>query len=172
VPTPAPEPVQREVVIAVSGDSSVTRSAPDSPAEALTSLPLGGESGAVAVLTFEVDGVGEGAIVDARLVLAGMGDTAGVGGNLVSLPGISLDESSTTWNDVASLGGQNAGWVEWIQPGVDTSIDVTGTVASDGVITFVIEGTPEQTVAIASGESGAPAYLLLTIEAPSVGLAP
>lgn len=172
LPTSEPLLVQREVVITTSGDTSVTRSAPDSAGEALTSLPAGGESGAAAVLTFAVDGVGESTVVDARLVLTGTGETAGAGGNLTSLPGVSLDESSTTWNEVATLGGQNAGWVEWIQPGVETSIDITGAVTSDGLVTFVIEGTPDQMVAIASSESGAPAYLVLTIEAPTAARAP
>lgn len=172
LPTSEPALVQREVVIAASGDTSVTRSAPDSPGDALTSLPAGGELGAVAVLTFGVDGVAEGTVVDARLVLTGTGDTAGAGGNLTALPGVWLDESSVTWNEVAALGGQNAGWVEWIQPGSETSIDVTGTVTSDGLVTFVIEGMPDQMVAIASSEGGAPAYLVLTIEAPSADQAP
>jgi hypothetical protein len=166
VPTPVPVLVQHDVVITASGDSSVMRSEPDSPqgGDGLASLPAGGESGAVAVLTFEVDGIDEGTVVNARLALTGTGDTAGAGGNLTSLPGVWLDESATTWNDVASRGGQYAGWVEWIQPGGETTIDVTGSVTSDGSITFVIEGTTEQVVAIASRESGAPPYLVLTIE--------
>ena len=167
LPTSEPVLVQREVVIAASGDTSVTRIAPDSAADAATSLPVGGESGAAAVLTFEVAGVDAGTVVDARLVLTGTGEIAGVGGNLVSLPGVWLNESSTTWNEIAALGGQKAGQVEWIQPGAETSIDVTGTVTSDGSITFVVEGMPDQTVAIASSESGAPAYLVLTIEVPT-----
>lgn len=170
--TSEPVLVQREVVIAVSDDTSVTRIAPDSAADAVTSLPVGGESSAAAVLTFEVAGVDAGTVVDARLVLTGTGETAGVGGTLTALPGVWLDESSTTWNDVASFGGQNAGWVEWVQPGVETSIDVTGTVTSDGSITFIVEGLPDQMIVIASSESGAPAYLVLTIESPAPLQAP
>jgi hypothetical protein len=143
----------------------VRQSEPDSPQLGdESSLPVGGESGALAVLTFEVDGIDEGTVVNARLVLTGTGDTAGAGGNLTVLPGVWLDESSTTWNEIASLGGQNAGWVDWIQPGGETVIDVTGTVTADGSMTFVIEGTPDQMVAVASSESGAPPYLVLTIE--------
>ncbi|MDQ3540025.1 MAG: discoidin domain-containing protein [Chloroflexota bacterium] len=173
-PAPEPELNQRSVVIVPSGDTSVTQSEPDSPqsGDATSSLPVGGESGAVAVLTFEVDGIEEGRVIDARLVLSGTGDTTGAGGNLTALPGVSLDEHATTWTEVKSLGGQNVGWVDALQPGGQTVVDVTGIVTADGSITFIVEGVPNQQVAIASRESGAPPRLELTIEAQSTDPAP
>ncbi len=125
---------------------------------------MGGESGAIAVMTFDIEGIGEGTVVDARLVLTGTGDTGGTGGNINALPGVWVDESSASWNEVASLGGQNVGWVGWIEPGSETAVDVTGSVTADGSVTFVIEGTPDQVVAITSSESGVPPYLVLTVE--------
>jgi hypothetical protein len=154
------------VVIVANADTSVTQLEPDTPqaGDAISSLPAGGEAGAIAVITLQVEGVAEGDVVDARLVLTGAGVASGAGGELIALPGVWLDETSTTWNDVANAGGWSAGWVDWIQPGVETTIDVTGVVTGDGSVTFVIEGTPEQLVAIGSSDGGDPAYLVLTVE--------
>ncbi len=85
----------------------------------------------------------------------------------MALTGASLDEYSTTWNEVDALGGQYAGWVESVGPGAQTEVDVTGSVTSDGSITFIVEGVPDQQVAIASNESGNPAYLVITVEPAS-----
>jgi hypothetical protein len=86
------------------------------------------------------------------------------------VPGAIVDESS--WNhdtvSVTSLppalrADGSAASVDWFDPGVETAIDVTGTVAADGTVTFAIAGTPDQVVAIASRESGTPPRLVVTV---------
>jgi hypothetical protein len=154
------------MVIVSIADTSVTALEPNTPqpSDETSSLPAGGDAGAIAAITFQIEVVAEGEVVSARLVLTGTGDASGAGGELIALPGLWLDETSTTWNDVANAGGWSAGWVEWIQPGGETAIDVTGVITGDGTVTFVIEGTPEQIVVIGSSDGGTPAYLVLTIE--------
>ena len=160
---------QRTIEVATSGDTSVTQSEPDTAqsGDAVTTLTVGGEPGGLAVLPFEVEGVGDGTVVEARLVLTGAGDAGGAGGEVTALPGVSLDEYATTWNTINASGGQYASWVEWVEPGARTEVDVTGLITSDGSITFVVEGVPDQQVAIASTESRSPAYLVITVETAS-----
>lgn len=173
-PATEPEFVTRDAVIFTASDTSVTQSEPYSPQseDAVSSLQVGGESGAIAVLTFEVDGVDDGTVVDAQLVITGAGEASGSGGQLRVIDGVPLGESSTTWNDIANAGGGNAGEIGWIEPGGETVTDVTGIVTADGTVSFVIEGTPGQQLAVASTESGTPAYLVLTIESQSGDPAP
>ncbi|HWV34321.1 MAG TPA: hypothetical protein VNZ55_01735, partial [Thermomicrobiales bacterium] len=165
-PTPEPEVVTRDLVIDVASDTSVTAESPDTPqsGEQGVTLTAGGESGASTVLTFNVEGVGAGTVVNARLVLTGSGETAGTGGELLVAPGVWFDEYGVTRNQVDNTGLASAGWIDYIQPGVETSVDVSGIVTGDGTVSFVIPGTPDQVVGIASRESGAPAYLVLTVE--------
>jgi len=158
--------VERDIVIDSVSDMSVTESDPaaaQSP-DALLTLPAGGEAGVLGVLVFPVEDIGAGRVVEAQLVVTGAGETGGNGGRLRVIEGAWFDESNATWNDVANAGGWDATEVGWIQPGGETVVDVTGIVTADGPITFIIEGTPEQPVAIASTESGAGAYLVITIE--------
>lgn len=169
-PTPAPtaieERVSREIVIVVAEDTSVAEADPlaaQSP-DAMLTLPAGGDSGALAVLTFPIEGVDAGTVVDARLVITGAGEKSGEGGQLRAIDGIWFDEASTTWNDVVNAGGEDGPGIGWIEPGGETEIDVTGIVSVDSVVSFVIEGTPAQPVSIASTESGSPAYLVITVE--------
>jgi hypothetical protein len=166
VPTEVRELASREQVVSVSSDASVDSVAPDQPqaGESGTTLTAGGADGATTVFTFNVEGVGTGTIVSARLVLTGSGDAAGAGGPLLVAQGVGFDEYGVTQSQLNGAGFANAGWVDTIQPGGEASIDVTGIVTSDGTISFAIQGTPEQVVGIASRESGAPAYLMLTIE--------
>lgn len=168
VPTAVPEPelVTPEVVIVTAADTSVTASDPgaaQSPDAAFT-LSAGGVDGAIAILTFPVEGIGAGTVIDAQLVITGAGDSGGSGGQLRVVDGVWFNESSTTWNDVANAGGWDARDSGWIQPGVETVVDVTGIVTADGTVSFVIAGVADQRIAIASRESGAPAYLVITIE--------
>lgn len=160
-----PEFVTRDVVIVGAADTSVTAFDPGSAHSggALT-LPAGGEEGALAVVTFPIDGVGAGKVIAAQLVITGTGDTGGGGGQLRVVDGIGFNENSTTWNDVANAGGWVAAEVGSIQPGLETVIDVTGIVTADGTVSFVIEGLPDQSIAIKSRESGSAAYLVITIE--------
>lgn len=170
--TPTPEPtateelVSRQLVIVAAEDTSVAEADPASPQspDAVLALPAGGDAGALAVLTFPIEGVGAGTVVDARLVITGAGESGGEGGQLRVIDGTWFEEASATWNDVANAGGEIGPWIGWIEPGGETEIDVTGIVSADGVVSFAIEGTPAQQVAIASTESGSPAYLVIIVE--------
>jgi hypothetical protein len=53
--------------------------------------------------------------------------------------------------------------VNWVDPGVEIAIDVTGTVTADGIVTFAIAGSPDQVAAIASRESGTPPRLVVDV---------
>jgi len=170
--TPVPEPtateemVSREIVIAAAQDTSVAEKdplAPQSP-DATFALPAGGDDGALAVLTFPIEGVGAGTVVNAQLVVTGAGESGGEGGQLRAIEGAWFDEASATWNDVTNAGGEDGPWIGRIEPGEETAIDVTGVVSADGTVSFVLEGTPDQAVAIASRESGSPAYLVIIVE--------
>jgi hypothetical protein len=166
VPTAVPELVTREVVIVSAADTSVTEADPSAaqPPDAVLSLPAGGGDGALAVITFPIEGVSSGTVVDAQLVITGAGETGGSGGQLRVVEGVWFDEGSATWNDAANAGGWNATWIDRIEPGGEAVVDVTGIVTGDGTVSFIIEGTPDQQIAIASTESGTPAYLVITIE--------
>lgn len=159
VPTTEPEPevTTREQVVNAAADTSVT--ADGVPADP-TLLTLGGPDQAVALISFDVSGVESGTVVSATLVLTGA--TSGPATTLAVLPGVRIDEASATWSTAQN--GMGIGQVGWITGGTQTTVDVTGYVTSDGVVTFVITGSPDQVAAIASRESGVPAYLVLTIE--------
>lgn len=165
-PTAEPVLVTHDQVITVAGDASVNSIAPDQPqaGEQGSTLTAGGPDGATTVLTFNVEGVGAGSVVSARLVLTGSGETAGTGGPLLAAPGVGFDEYGVTQSQINSTGLNSAGWIDYVQPGAETSVDVTGIVTADGTISFVIPGTPEQVIGFGSREGGAPAYLVLTIE--------
>ncbi|HEV2067393.1 MAG TPA: hypothetical protein VGR08_11210, partial [Thermomicrobiales bacterium] len=165
-PTASEETFSREIVVLAAGDTSVAEADPlalQSP-DAVLNLSAGGEAGALVVLTFPIEGVGAGTVVDARLVITGSGESGGEGGQLRVIEGVWFDETTASWNDVANAGGEDGPWIGWIEPGGRTVIDVTGVVSADGTISFVLEGTPGQVVAIASTESGSPAYLVITVE--------
>ncbi|MGN6484729.1 MAG: hypothetical protein ACTHMX_10010, partial [Thermomicrobiales bacterium] len=164
LPTEVPQPVTRTLSIAVAADASVSIAQPDTPnaGEVGGVLTAGGPDGAETVLTFSVDGIGTGTVVSAQLVLTGSGSAAGSGGTLLVGYGTWFDEYGVTANQLGGLG--SAGWVDTISPGSQTVIDVTGIVTADGTISFVITGTRDVAVGIGSKESGAPAYLELTIE--------
>jgi hypothetical protein len=51
----------------------------------------------------------------------------------------------------------------WLDPWVETAVDVTGSVGADGTITFVVTGTSDATLVLGSRESGAPARLVVTV---------
>ncbi len=182
IPTLAPtaEPVIAQVVLVPVSDVSLEL-APAYDAGTPTvldpsalALPIGGPGSAVSYLTFQVDGVATGTVVDASLILTGAGETAGSTGTVTSLPGIWVDEWSATAatapeSDAPVLNA--TGSVPeplWLTSGVESVIDVTGTVSSDGTITFVIPGTPDAVTGIASRESASPPRLILTVVRPAV----
>jgi hypothetical protein len=158
-PTPEPEPVitRREQVVNASADSSVTVNG--TPSDPML-LSVGGADQAVVLLSFDVSGLQSGTVVSATLVLNGA--MSGPGSTMAVMPGVWIDESSVTWESAQN--GMGIGQVGWINGGTQTTVDVTGYVTSDGLVTFVITGSPDQVAAITSRESGAPAYLVLVIE--------
>ncbi|MGC4189655.1 MAG: SH3 domain-containing protein [Thermomicrobiales bacterium] len=166
LPTEPPQPVTRTVSIPVAADASVSSAQPDTPnaGEVGGILTAGGPDGAQTVLTFSVEGIGAGTVVSAQLVLTGSGDASGSGGTLLVGYGTWFDEYGVTANQIAGSGLGSGGWVDAISPGATTVVDVTGIVTGDGTISFVITGTPDAAVGIGSKETGAPAYLELTIE--------
>lgn len=168
--TPTPEPTPRELVFNPIADTSVSvpLEGTPQPVDPVTILSAGGQQQAVAFLTFDVEGIAAGTVVDAKLVLTGA--SSGPGGTLLVAPGTIVDEVS--WNhDTVPVAGLppalsadgSAATVDWLDPGVETAIDVTGTVGADGTVTFALAGTPDQVVAIASRESGTPPRLVVTV---------
>jgi hypothetical protein len=97
------------------------------------------------------------------LVVTGAGEAGGAGGQVLAGPGLWFDESTTTWQTVANAAPWQFGWIDWVEPGGESSLDVTEVVSADGVVSFVLVGTPEQAIAIASREQGGPAYLVITV---------
>jgi hypothetical protein len=167
-PTPlpdAPAPVETRVFLPAS-DTSVWTSDPAREQEPMQAsvLPVGGPDGAVAYLTFKVEGLAPGSLVSARLVLVG---AIGFGGPLSvgALPGVWIDEAGLTsgaapggdWPSVDATGAQAAATPIW--PGSEAVFDVSGTVATDGVVTFIVRGTPDAGQALGSRESAIPARL-------------
>jgi peptidoglycan/xylan/chitin deacetylase (PgdA/CDA1 family) len=174
VPTPTAtlEPVSHEIIAYAASDASVSSASPDEiqPADQAGTLPAGGPDGAVALLTFQVEGIAAGTVVNAQLILTSVGDTAGPGGVVGVVPGYRVDEASLTYNtapvkdnSAARRADGSAVAIEWAQPGTEVAVDVTGTVTADGLVTFVITATPEQVIAFASRESGTPARLVITV---------
>jgi hypothetical protein len=169
---PAVEPVTREIVLPPVADTSVTALNPDAaqPPDLVGSLLAGGADGAVTYLTFQVEGIAAGRVVSAYLVLTGVGPTGGLGGSLATLPGVWIDESIMTQTAGLAYAPQSALtvdgapiWVDWVEPGAEVTVDVTGVVSADGIITFVLTGAPDAPVTITSRETGSPARLVLTV---------
>ena len=97
--TPTPEPVQQTLVLQPIADASVSSVAPEQVASADQPelLPIGGEAGSVAAITFQVQGISAGTVVSATLVLTGAGDVSGSGGAVSIISGYSFDESSISY---------------------------------------------------------------------------
>ncbi len=169
-PTPAitPEPVIQLQTLYPIADTSVTATEPDSTQspDLIGGLAFGGPDGAVSYLTFDVSSVAApGSVVFATLTLTGTGAGGATGGELLAIPGVIIDEYGVTWNTrpgqagsaIDSYGGPV--WIEWIAPGGAVTADVTGTVSSSGLVTFVLIGLPDLATTIGSRESGFPPYL-------------
>jgi hypothetical protein len=174
--TPTPEPVPREIALLPVADTSVSAAAPDQPQpeESIGGLPAGGENGNVAFITFQVEGIAAGSVVDATLVLTGSGATSGPAGTVRVVNGYYVDEANLTYAAAPTVdlppavradGGATT--VDWVDPGVELYVDVTGTVSTDGTITFAIAGLAESGVVFGSRESATPPRLVITVlEAP------
>ena len=171
-PTATPEPVQREVVAVAIADTSISATASDAPQppDDLETLPAGGESGDAALITFSVEGVAPGTVLNASMVLTSVGETGVAPGYLYAIDGYYVEESSLTFSGVSLDGlppalradGSTVA-IDWVEPGQEIWIDVTGSVTTDGVITFVIPSNAENPVRFSSREGGAPPRLVITI---------
>jgi hypothetical protein len=172
----------REVVLYPSADTSVTATSPDAPQapEGITNLVAGGPDGAVAYLTFDVVGVAPGTVIDARLVLIGSGAAGAGGGSVAVLPGQPIDEWTLTYTGAGAFLPVPAQAIDgspvliaWQDPGVESWLDVSGTVTVDGTITFAISGLPDAALMFGSRESATPPRLVLTVQDPApVAVAP
>jgi len=169
-------PVAREITFVPVADTSVMATAPSAvqAPEQAGQLPVGGSVGSVSYLTFEVTGLAAGTVVDARLILIGIGEGAGPGGAIGVLPGLLVDETAPYQaQPVAAAPAMTASGTvvqaDWVQPGAETTVDVTGTVSTNGLVTFVLFGTPEAMPAVGSRESGTPPRLVLTVHDAATG---
>jgi uncharacterized protein YgiM (DUF1202 family) len=161
-PTPLGEPTQPPVVertfeVYAAADTSVSSVDPSAiqPGDQAGSLPLGGETGGVAYITFYPDQIGYGQVQSAVLYLTGAGGSGSV--SIAVASGVAIDEYSLTLG--SAPGGAGASGV-WIDAGVAVPIDLTGWVTADGPVTIIVSG---EGVALGSREGGAPAYLSITV---------
>jgi hypothetical protein len=169
-PTVAPEP--RFVTVYAASDATVYSAKPDQqPGDELAgALGAGGPDGAVAYITFSIEGIGAGTVTGAQLVLTGAG-SAGNGGTVGVLPGYWVDEPSAVYANVPASGWAPAVdafgspvYLPQIGAWQETWLDVTGTIVGDGVITFVLTGDPSSIASITSRESGTAPRLEFTVQ--------
>jgi hypothetical protein len=161
-PTPLGEPtvppvVERSFSVAAGADTSVSSFDPAAvqPGDQIGGLPVGGQGGNVAFITFWPDQVGAGTVTSAILYLPGQSGAGSV--NVAVAPGVAIDEWSLTYG--SAPGGSAAGGV-WIDAGVEAAVDLTGWIAAGGPITIIVSGDG---VTLGSREGGWPAYLVITV---------
>jgi len=165
--------VTTEVAFDAVSDTTVFTAAPNAPQtpESAGLLAIGGPQGAVALISFDVSGIGEGEVLSALLTFTGAGESGAPGGSV----GVIYDyvaRDGLTANDVPDGGSALnvhgvPSWFEAVEPGGLTAVDVTGSVSADGKITFVLPGQPEATGLIDAIESGIPPQLVLTVSQPA-----
>ncbi|MFN8590227.1 MAG: hypothetical protein U0031_02115 [Thermomicrobiales bacterium] len=161
-----------ELVFDAVSDTTVFTSAPDSPQtpESAGLLAFGGPDGAVALISFDVSGVGDGSVLAARLTFLGAGSSGAPGGGVgviydyVAKDGLTANKAPGAENAMSVQGTPS--WFERVEPGALGAVDVSGSVFGDGRITFVLTGQPEQTALIDAMESGVPPQLILTVGLP------
>jgi len=162
-----------EVTFDAVSDTTVFTAEPNgsqSP-ESAPLLAIGGPQGAVALISFDVSGIGEGTVLSALLTFTGAGDAGAPGGSV----GVIYDyvaRDGLTANEVPDGGSALnvhgvPSWFEAVEPGGLTAVDVTGSVSGDGKITFVMPGQPDATGSIYSTESGVSPQLILTVAQPA-----
>ncbi len=162
-----------ELVFDAVSDTTVFTSSPGSPqsSESLELLAVGGDLGAVAFMSFEVSGVGEGTVLAARLTFYGAGAHGSPGGSVgviydfIAPDGLTANGAPGAENALNVHGAP--AWFERVEPDGMSAVDVTGSVGGDGTITFVLPGQPEEMGSIYALESGAPAQLILTVALPA-----
>lgn len=168
VETPVPEPTTREIVLYPVADTSVSRTNPDAAAGAAANgvLVAGGTDGTIAFISFAVEGIAPGTVVSATLALTGAGTPAD-GGTVRVIQGYVIDEATVSYNGVPVSDLPVAGVAGTIEPGIETTVDVTGVVSGDGTITFVVRGSRQGPAEIGSRESGTPPRLVIQVLDPT-----
>ncbi len=167
-PTIAPEPVTQVQTLYPIADTSVTAAEPESAQQPdlIGGLAFGGPDGAVSYVTFDVSSVAApGSVVSATLTLTGTGASGATGGELLAIPGVLVDEYGATWNTRPGQPGSaidrygSPVWIDWVSAGGSVTVDVTGTVSTSGLVTFVLIGLPDAMTTVGSRESGVPPFL-------------
>lgn len=167
-PTIAPEPVTQVQTLYPIADTSVTAAEPESAQQPdlISGLAFGGPDGAVSYVTFDVSSVAApGSVVSATLTLTGTGASGATGGELLAIPGVLVDEYGATWNTRPGQPGSaidsygSPVWIDWVSAGGSVTVDVTGTVSTSGLVTFVLIGLPDAVTTVGSRESGVPPFL-------------
>ena len=175
-PTATPEPQTSVINPIAAVSASAPSQEPATPVAAVdpgVELLAGGPNGAVAAISFDVESIGSGAVISAKLVLTGGGDGSGLSTSVAILPGYLVDPSTT---DVSSLplsqavravstDGTPAQYAS--NPSAESVLDVTGSIASDGVVTFFVTGPADQVLAIAGMTSGTPPRLEIVVQPAS-----
>ncbi|MCC6315315.1 MAG: hypothetical protein IT337_15030, partial [Thermomicrobiales bacterium] len=163
-PVSTPEPTRAPAVFTFYpvADASVHAVDPDAPEPAnnLGLLDLGGPSGAVAYVTFAIEGLADGRVASATLTVTGVAGS-GPAGAIGAIPGYWVDEAALT-SATAPANAVAVADLGVIEPEIETTVDVTGAVTGDGVITFVLRGVPDATHMIDSRDSAAPPRLEVT----------
>jgi len=161
-PTPFGEPTQAPVVTRsfesyAAADASVSAVDPSAaqPGETAGALPIGGETGGIAYLTFYPDQIGSGQVEHATLYLTAVSGSGSV--SVAVANGVIIDEYALTFATAPS--GSWAADV-WVDAGAVVPIDLTGWIGADGPVTIIVSG---QGVSLGSREGGAPAYLSITV---------
>ncbi|HEY7035345.1 MAG TPA: IPT/TIG domain-containing protein [Thermomicrobiales bacterium] len=170
-PTPTAEPVPQELVFRPVADASVSAPNRDGTptADGASGLAAGGADNAVAFVTFQIEGVAAGSVVSAQLVLTNVGEAGAAGGTIGALADVWADPAWTY--ETAPVAGVppavaadgSAVVAPWLDPWAETAIDVTGTVAADGTVTFVIFGTSDARLVLGSSGSDAAPRLVVTV---------
>jgi hypothetical protein len=165
--------VTTEVTYDAVSDTTVFTAAPNAPQspESAEQLAIGGPQGAVTLISFDVTGIGEGTVLSALLTFTGAGAAGAPGGSVGVIYDYIVPDGLTA-NDVPDGGSALnvhgvPSWFEAVEPNGLSAVDVTGSVAGDGKITFVLPGQPEATGTINAMESGIPPQLILTVAQPA-----
>ena len=166
---PQPDPVEIELTVTPSADTSVAWARPEEPQspDMAGVLTFGGEEIQLAYLTFDVQDIEAGRVVEATLYLTGAGE-GGPGGPVGAIPGYTFDEAGLTYvtaqtQDVPAAGtrdGQIA-TVPPLAPGEIVAVDVSATVQADGTVTFVLFGDQAALTSVSSREGSAPPVLVI-----------
>lgn len=162
-----------ELAFNATADATVFTASPGSPQspESINFLAIGGPNGAVSLISFRVEGVGDGTVLGARLTFMGAGGTGAPGGSVGVIYDYIVQDGATAngvpgWATAFNVHGAPA-WFERVEPNGMTAVDVTGSVTGDGRITFVLPGQPDATGSLFAMESGNPPQLLLTVALPA-----